>query len=83
MARTLLRADPRAQVEHLAVHRRSAHVFTLGFFILADHWELASEHAAEVCGRMLTEPPLQRARLLSTGAPPVGPAFDGQWRWDP
>ncbi|MFC8226767.1 hypothetical protein [Streptomyces sp. NPDC057287] len=83
LVQALLRADSRAQVEHLAVHLRSAHLFTLGFFLLSERWELAEKHAAEVCGRMLKKPPLHRARLLGTGAPPIGPAFDVPWRCDP
>ncbi|MFJ9057359.1 hypothetical protein [Streptomyces sp. NPDC102409] len=83
MAQGLLSADPSAQIEHLAVHRRSSHLFTLGFFLLSERWDLAEKHAAEVCGRMLEAPELRQARLLSTGAPPINPLFHGQWRCDP
>ncbi|MGP3638176.1 hypothetical protein ACTU45_33505 [Streptomyces sp. 24-1644] len=83
MAQDLLTADRHAQVEHLAVHLRSPHLFTLGFFILAERWEPAEKHAAEVCGRMLGMPVLRHARLLSIGPPALWPPPAGPWRFDP
>ncbi|MER7048260.1 hypothetical protein [Streptomyces jumonjinensis] len=67
LARALLASDDR--VEHLSVHTRSSHRFTLGFYLRADSLAWAEEHVERVSHRLLSTGRLPSARLLEARVP--------------
>ncbi|MEU7278976.1 hypothetical protein AB0A69_09395 [Streptomyces sp. NPDC045431] len=71
---------PSDRVEHLSVHPRSPHAFTLGFYSTAGSLAEAESGATAVCRRLLAEARwLPPARLTRVGVPLIAPALLGDW----
>lgn len=75
LARSALTVADR--VEHLSVHPVPPRHFVLGFYLLSDSLAQAEEWATTVCRRLLEDPSLPAARLLSVGVPLVAPLLSG------
>ncbi|MGC5342516.1 hypothetical protein ACPXCE_07685 [Streptomyces sp. DT24] len=64
---------PSDQVEHVSVHPRPPRYFVLGFYLLSDSLAQAEERTEAICRRLLDDPRLPPATLLSAQAPLVAP----------